>query len=80
MAGLFLQYQDIVKNLTKDQFAQNLKNGSDIYEHVHPFIYIPKFRRNFFALPIFFSPFYHNPIIIILIILMSLTFISKLKI
>ena len=30
-----LQYQDIAKNLTKGQFAQNLKNGSDIYEHVH---------------------------------------------
>ena len=30
-----LQYQDIAKNLTKGQFVQNLKNGSDIYEHVH---------------------------------------------
>ena len=27
-----LLYQDIAKNLTKSQFAQNLKNGSDIYE------------------------------------------------
>ena len=31
--GLFLQYQDIAKNLTKGQFVQNLKNRSDIYEH-----------------------------------------------
>ena len=31
---LVLQYQDIAKNLTKGQFAQNLKSGSDIYEHV----------------------------------------------
>ena len=30
-----LQYQDIAKNSTKGQFVQNLKNGSDIYEHVH---------------------------------------------
>ena len=30
-----LQYQDIAKSLTKGQFAQNLKNGSDIYAHVH---------------------------------------------
>ena len=29
-----LQYKDIAKNLTKGQFAQNLKNGSDIYQHV----------------------------------------------
>ena len=29
-----LQSQDIAQNLTKGQFAQNLKNGSDIYEHV----------------------------------------------
>ena len=29
-----LQYQDIAKNLTKGEFAQNLKNRSDIYEHV----------------------------------------------
>ena len=30
-----LQYQDIAKNLTKGQFAQYLKNGSDINGHVH---------------------------------------------
>ena len=30
-----LQYQSIARNLKKGQFAQNLKNGSDIYEHVH---------------------------------------------
>ena len=29
-----MQYKDIAKNLTKGQFAQNLKNESDIYEHV----------------------------------------------
>ena len=29
-----LQYQDIAENLTKDEFAQNLKYGSDVYEHV----------------------------------------------
>ena len=29
-----LQYQDNAKNLRKGQFAQHLKNGSDIYEHV----------------------------------------------
>ena len=28
-----LQYQSIAKNLTKVQFAQNLKSKSDIYEH-----------------------------------------------
>ena len=28
-----LQYQDVAKNLTKVHFAQNFKNGSDIYEH-----------------------------------------------
>ena len=35
---LWLAYftvQDIAKNLRKGQFAQNLKNESDIYEHVH---------------------------------------------
>ena len=31
---VILQYQDIAGNLKKGQFAQNLKNGSDIYEHV----------------------------------------------
>ena len=30
MTGLF---HSIAQNLTKGQFAQNLKNGSDIYEH-----------------------------------------------
>ena len=30
-----LQYQDIAKNLKKGQCAQNLKYGSDIYEHIH---------------------------------------------
>ena len=30
-----LKYHDIATNLKKGQFAQNLKNGSDIYEHVH---------------------------------------------
>ena len=30
-----LQYQDIAKNLTKGQFAQNLKNRSDTNEHAH---------------------------------------------
>ena len=30
-----LWYHDIAKNLTKDQFAKKLKNGSDIYENVH---------------------------------------------
>ena len=30
----FLWCQDIAKNLTMDEFAQNLKNGLDIYEHV----------------------------------------------
>ena len=34
MSGPFLQSQDIAQNLTKGQFAQNLKNGSDIYERV----------------------------------------------
>ena len=34
MTSLF-QYQDIAKNLTNGQFAQNIKTGSDIYEHVH---------------------------------------------
>ena len=29
-----LQHQDIAKHLAKGQFAQNLKNESDIYEHV----------------------------------------------
>ena len=29
-----LKYQDIAKNYLKGQFAQNLKNGSDIYEYV----------------------------------------------
>ena len=28
------EYQDIVENLTMGQFAWNLKNGYDIYEHV----------------------------------------------
>ena len=31
----YLQYQDIAENLIQGQFTQNLKNGSDIYEHVH---------------------------------------------
>ena len=30
----FLQSQDIAKKLAKGQFAQNLKNESDIYKHV----------------------------------------------
>ena len=34
MIRLVLDYQDIAKNLTKSQFAQNLQNGSNIYEHV----------------------------------------------
>ena len=29
-----LQYQDIAKNLTNGWFAQNLKNGFNIYEHI----------------------------------------------
>ena len=33
MIGLFYSNQDIAKNLTKVGFAQNLKNGSDMYEH-----------------------------------------------
>ena len=33
MSGLYSIYQDIAKNLTKGQFAQNLKKESDIYEH-----------------------------------------------
>ena len=34
MTGTFFQYQDIAKNLSKGQSAQNLKNGYDIYETV----------------------------------------------
>ena len=33
MTGLFFSTK-IARNLTNGQFAQNLKNGSDIYEHV----------------------------------------------
>ena len=35
-----LQYQDIAKNLTKGEFAQNPQNRSDIYEYVliHPYL------------------------------------------
>ena len=33
MSGLYSIYQDIAKNLTKGQFAQNLKKESDIYKH-----------------------------------------------
>ena len=32
MTGLFYS---IAKNFTKGQLAQNLKNGSDIYDYVH---------------------------------------------
>ena len=34
VTGTFSQYQDIAKNLSKGQSAQNLKNGYDIYETV----------------------------------------------
>ena len=36
--GLFYvqcTYQDTATNITKDQFAQNFKIGSDIYQHAH---------------------------------------------
>ena len=34
MSGLFYSTKILLKNLREDQFVQNLKNGSDIYEHV----------------------------------------------
>ena len=37
-----LQYQDVAKNLTKVHFAQNFKNGSDIYEH---FLFLKKKKK-----------------------------------
>ena len=40
-----LQWQDIAKNVTKGQLAQNLKNESNIYERIHGIINIGKYCK-----------------------------------
>ena len=46
MIGLVLDYQDTAKNLTKSQFAENLQNGSNIYELVLFLIFSMKLQQH----------------------------------
>ena len=54
MAGLFYSTKIFAKNLTKGHFAQNLKDGPDIYKHVK---FVLLIRKCLFMIIILFTQY-----------------------